>query len=48
MRVRKHHNHLLTVTVLSIFSDIHVERDLYALVMGESCLNDAVAIVLSE
>lgn len=34
------------VTVLAIFHDIHVDVDLYALVFGESVLNDAVAIVL--
>ncbi|KAL8597910.1 hypothetical protein ACOMHN_063806 [Nucella lapillus] len=36
------------VTVLAIFHDLHVEVDLYALVFGESVLNDAVAIILSE
>ncbi|EDO43052.1 predicted protein, partial [Nematostella vectensis] len=34
------------VTVLAIFHDIHVDVDMYALVFGESVLNDAVAIVL--
>ncbi|XP_012942266.1 sodium/hydrogen exchanger 9 [Aplysia californica] len=36
------------VTVLALFADLHVDVDLYALVFGESVLNDAVAIVLSE
>ncbi|CAD5117324.1 DgyrCDS6110 [Dimorphilus gyrociliatus] len=35
------------VTVLAIFNDLNVDVDLYALVFGESVLNDAVAIVLS-
>ncbi|XRB17000.1 sodium/hydrogen exchanger [Pseudoscourfieldia marina] len=34
------------VTVLAIFSQVHVNDDLHALVFGESVLNDAVAIVL--
>lgn len=36
------------VTVLAIFSDLHVDVNLYALVFGESVLNDAVAIVLTR
>lgn len=36
------------VTVLAIFSELHVDVNLYALVFGESVLNDAVAIVLSR
>ncbi|OWF52324.1 Sodium/hydrogen exchanger 7 [Mizuhopecten yessoensis] len=36
------------VTVLAIFSDLRVDVDLFALIFGESVLNDAVAIVLSE
>jgi len=36
------------VTVLAIFSDLNVDMDLYALVFGESVLNDAVAIVLTQ
>lgn len=34
------------VTILAIFNDLHVDVNLYALVFGESVLNDAVAIVL--
>ncbi|XP_072514269.1 sodium/hydrogen exchanger 6b [Salminus brasiliensis] len=36
------------VTVLAIFNDLKVDVDLYALLLGESVLNDAVAIVLSS
>ena len=36
-----------SVTVLAIFHDLHVDVDLYAIIFGESVLNDAVAIVLS-
>lgn len=36
------------VTVLAIFNDLHVDVTLYALVFGESILNDAVAIVLAQ
>nr|XP_043069230.1 sodium/hydrogen exchanger 6 isoform X2 [Drosophila bipectinata] len=35
------------LTILAIFSDLKVDVNLYALVLGESVLNDAVAIVLS-
>jgi len=35
------------VTILAIFNDIHVDVNLYALVFGESVLNDAVSIVLA-
>ncbi|XP_030376966.1 sodium/hydrogen exchanger 6 isoform X1 [Scaptodrosophila lebanonensis] len=35
------------LTILAIFHDLHVDVNLYALVLGESVLNDAVAIVLS-
>lgn len=37
----------VVVTVLAIFNDLNVDVDLYALVFGESVLNDAVAIVLA-
>ncbi|CAJ0934966.1 unnamed protein product, partial [Mesorhabditis belari] len=36
------------VTVLSVFTEMRVEPDLFALVFGESALNDAVAIVLTN
>ena len=36
------------MTVLAIFNDLNVDMDLYALVFGESVLNDAVAIVLVQ
>uniref|UniRef100_A0A4W5KGJ2 Cation/H+ exchanger transmembrane domain-containing protein n=1 Tax=Hucho hucho TaxID=62062 RepID=A0A4W5KGJ2_9TELE len=36
------------VTVLAIFNELHVDVDLYALLFGESVMNDAVAIVLSS
>ncbi|KAF7991718.1 hypothetical protein HCN44_010519 [Aphidius gifuensis] len=35
------------LTIISIFNDLHVDVNLYALVFGESVLNDAIAIVLS-
>ena len=34
------------VTVLAVFQVLGVKRNLYALVFGESVINDAVAIVL--
>uniref|UniRef100_A0A8R1XS13 Sodium/hydrogen exchanger n=1 Tax=Onchocerca volvulus TaxID=6282 RepID=A0A8R1XS13_ONCVO len=36
------------VSVLAVFQEMEVESDLYALVFGESVLNDAVAIVLAS
>ncbi|KAM6963210.1 sodium/hydrogen exchanger 7 [Aplochiton taeniatus] len=36
------------VTVLAIFNELHVDVDMYALLFGESVMNDAVAIVLSS
>lgn len=39
---------LCTVTVLAIFNELHADGDLYALLFGESVMNDAVAIVLSS
>ncbi|XP_056625700.1 sodium/hydrogen exchanger 6a [Triplophysa dalaica] len=36
------------VTVLAIFNELNVDNDLYALLFGESVLNDAVAVVLSS
>ncbi|XP_053864912.1 sodium/hydrogen exchanger 7 isoform X1 [Malaclemys terrapin pileata] len=36
------------VTVLAIFNELHADVDLYALLFGESVLNDAVAIILSS
>ena len=36
----------MSVTVLAIFHDLHVDVDLFAIVFGESVMNDAVAIVL--
>ena len=37
-----------SVTVLAIFAELNVDVDLYALIFGESVMNDAVAIVLFE
>ncbi|KAI8342616.1 sodium/hydrogen exchanger 3 [Chlamydoabsidia padenii] len=36
------------VTILAIFSQLHVDPQLFSIISGESLLNDAVAIVLSE
>ena len=44
----KFHLFPFSVTVLAIFSELNVDVDLYALVFGESVLNDAVAIVLAR
>lgn len=39
---------VFAVTVLAIFNELQVDVDLYALLFGESVLNDAVAVVLSS
>lgn len=36
------------VTILAIFNSMHVDPKLYSVIMGESLLNDAVAIVMFE
>lgn len=36
------------VTILAIFNQLHVDPQLFSIISGESLLNDAVAIVLSE
>ena len=36
------------VTILAIFTDLHVDVNLYAIVFGESVLNDAVSMVLTR
>lgn len=36
------------VTTLAIFTEQNLDSDLYALIFGESVLNDAVSIILSE
>ncbi|KAI9016402.1 Sodium/hydrogen exchanger family-domain-containing protein [Phycomyces nitens] len=36
------------VTILAIFHQLHVDPQLFAIISGESLLNDAVAIVLSD
>lgn len=41
-------SYLCVVTVLAIFNELLVDGDLYALLFGESVMNDAVAIVLSS
>lgn len=37
----------IPVTVLAVLNEKNVEANLYALIFGESAMNDAVAIVLS-
>ncbi len=34
------------VAVLAIFKEVNVEKNLFALVFGESTLNDAISIIL--
>lgn len=46
--VRIYHFAIVLVTVLAIFSDLKVDVNLYALVFGESVLNDALAIALAQ
>lgn len=36
------------VTILAIFTDLHVDVNLYAMIFGESVLNDAVAMVITR
>ena len=36
------------MTILAIFTDLHVDVNLYAIVFGESVLNDAVSIVITR
>ncbi|KAI8328388.1 sodium/hydrogen exchanger 3 [Choanephora cucurbitarum] len=36
------------VTILAIFNQLHVDPQLFSIISGESLLNDAVAIVLSD
>ena len=38
----------IVVTVLAIFNDLSVDVDLYAIIFGESVLNDAVCLVLAK
>ncbi len=39
---------VILVTVLAIFNDLNVDVDLYAIIFGESVLNDAVCLVLAK
>lgn len=39
---------MVLVTVLAIFNELNADGDLYALLFGESVMNDAVSIVLSS
>lgn len=36
------------VSVLGLLSDLRVDLDLHALLFGESVLNDAVAVVMTQ
>ena len=47
-KIRKGLTFPISVTVLALFSELNVDVDLYALIFGESVMNDAVAIVLFE
>ena len=42
------HNDIILVTILAIFTDLNVDVNLYAIVFGESVLNDAVAMVITR
>lgn len=46
--IKLHHNFVtrLQVTIVAVLQRLGANEDLYALVFGESCLNDAVGIVL--
>ncbi|KAG1686123.1 Sodium/hydrogen exchanger 7 [Nymphon striatum] len=44
----KEYQDIVSMTVLAIFNDLHVDVNLYAFVFGESVLNDAVAIVMTS
>ena len=36
------------VSTLALFSTMNADQDLYAIVFGESVLNDAVSIILTQ